>query len=694
MRRAQLLSVDALMATVMVILLISMVSASSENLKSGITGLIEWYERSNAPDTMLDVLLKSPGVPPNWDENVSIMITPGLRSNYGNYLDYKKLDEFLSLAQRGDRRLVSFLRNLSLGRNFKLEILLNEEQVNFTLNYLPQHVNWSALCNVKDIVNQYGNPADQPLYLYCSSGSVRFTHSGVNYNTFTDESHICVNASMYVGNNFKVIAGEYVGVSDDLTIKSKGGLNASEIYVGGDGTIESNAHVYSSGDLTIGGALYAKADAHLAVGGSAYLNDTVNIGNSAYMNIVGDFYARGPLLIHSNGHLTVGGTAYVDDYASVESRGYVTVGEDFSINGDLRTDYNAYISVGGALRVNGDSTVKGSVNATEMYVNGSLTIDSGSYVIVHRDLYVNGDLSVSGHLIVDGNLYVNGNVGVESQGSVDVGGKLYLTGEIVGDETNVHADGGIYEVQHLPWDESKFKINVSFPSIGESPCIRASEGALLVNIQNVTFIHNYTANWFLPGWNGFSFVDGKIIQNMNLSVVRSIKSSEWVTYSERKAVVRKLVYTSNYTISGSVSKLLLYSGKLSTELSGYPLLFVYLPNETGNFSLVSTFKNETSWGYGIVAVSRTQSATLYFAQRVIHTGSGESINSCEISINENRVVIPWECLFPLTGKVSFSVWAYNVNFDGNIRIVDDGNIGAYLEPIPEVAIIKLWVWGI
>jgi len=136
MRRGQLLSFDALLAVVIVIFVLGAVSATSDNLKSGITSLLGWYDRTSIPDTMLDVLLKSPGTPPNWSETLSTPSVPGLRAYSGQYVDYDKALAFFSLLKNNDSAVEDALLNLSLGHPFLLDFYLGrwEFRVNFSWN--------------------------------------------------------------------------------------------------------------------------------------------------------------------------------------------------------------------------------------------------------------------------------------------------------------------------------------------------------------------------------------------------------------------------------------------------------------------------------------------------------------------------------------------------------------------------------
>jgi len=131
-RRAQLLSMDALVSLVLVIMILGTVSATSESLRSGITSMIGWYERSNIADNMLDVLTKSPGVPEDWEANPSNLKLVGLASEKG-VVSWAKVSSLVSLIQNNNPRVRSSLLKLSMGRNF--ELVLFRGGWNFSVDY-------------------------------------------------------------------------------------------------------------------------------------------------------------------------------------------------------------------------------------------------------------------------------------------------------------------------------------------------------------------------------------------------------------------------------------------------------------------------------------------------------------------------------------------------------------------------------
>jgi hypothetical protein len=125
-RRGQLLSMDALVSIVLVIMILGTVSATSENLRSEITSLIGWYERANIAENMLDVLTKSPGEPDDWYLNASAARVIGLRSLDKPYaLSYRKLMA-LNSSRAG---IIGKLTTLASNKDFMIEAFLSKYNV-------------------------------------------------------------------------------------------------------------------------------------------------------------------------------------------------------------------------------------------------------------------------------------------------------------------------------------------------------------------------------------------------------------------------------------------------------------------------------------------------------------------------------------------------------------------------------------
>ncbi|AEH24749.1 hypothetical protein [Pyrococcus yayanosii] len=120
MKRAQVLSMDALLSLILVMFIIGTVTSTSETIRGEITSMIGWYERTNIADNMLDVLTKSPGEPENWEENINNLRVIGLGDTDCYCLAGEKI---LRLAEMYNAsQVISAMENLSLGYDFAISI--------------------------------------------------------------------------------------------------------------------------------------------------------------------------------------------------------------------------------------------------------------------------------------------------------------------------------------------------------------------------------------------------------------------------------------------------------------------------------------------------------------------------------------------------------------------------------------------
>ncbi|ASJ08421.1 hypothetical protein A3L11_03905 [Thermococcus siculi] len=133
-RRGQLLSLDAMLALVMVVVLLGTITSTSSALQNEISTMVGWYERANIASNMLDVLTKSPGDPANWSEDVSTLKSLGLRSNYRPYaISYDKISTLMELED--DAVVVQSLVNMSNNKDFELQFYLTNTTVELTGNF-------------------------------------------------------------------------------------------------------------------------------------------------------------------------------------------------------------------------------------------------------------------------------------------------------------------------------------------------------------------------------------------------------------------------------------------------------------------------------------------------------------------------------------------------------------------------------
>ena len=134
MRRGQILSFDALLSLVIVVMVIGVAINANDMIKAEITNLVGWYDRSNIANNMLDILTKSPGYPKDWEESVTMIRVVGLRSaDYSYALDYDKLIKLNSSITVANVR--NSLLNLSRWKDFQLEFYLMTKNVSVSGNF-------------------------------------------------------------------------------------------------------------------------------------------------------------------------------------------------------------------------------------------------------------------------------------------------------------------------------------------------------------------------------------------------------------------------------------------------------------------------------------------------------------------------------------------------------------------------------
>ncbi|ASJ10376.1 hypothetical protein A3L12_03205 [Thermococcus sp. P6] len=149
MRRGQLFSLDAMLALIVVIMILGTFTSASEDIKAEVTSLLGWYERANIGDGMMDLLVKSPGDPGDWEDNPSDVKVVGLRDdNYYFALDYGKL---LALNSSKDQ-LKDALYSMASGKDFLLEVYLSRFKVNVDGSF-PRYYLYNLILPGNDLGN-------------------------------------------------------------------------------------------------------------------------------------------------------------------------------------------------------------------------------------------------------------------------------------------------------------------------------------------------------------------------------------------------------------------------------------------------------------------------------------------------------------------------------------------------------------
>ncbi|ALV63909.1 hypothetical protein ADU37_CDS22120 [Thermococcus sp. 2319x1] len=202
MRKGQLLSIDALLSLVIVVMVVGVVMNTNDMIKAEITNLLDWYDRANIANNMLDVLTKSPGYPEDWEENVSGVKMIGLRhGNYSYALDYEKI---LAL-NRSKENLTEIFNHLARGKDFMFEFYVSKYNLDVEGRFPRVYIN-----NIT-----FANPTPPPFGLIVDiskpeAGDKTFRVSYIRVvkgGKIYENDEIC---SINRGNNVDLDPGDYV----------------------------------------------------------------------------------------------------------------------------------------------------------------------------------------------------------------------------------------------------------------------------------------------------------------------------------------------------------------------------------------------------------------------------------------------------------------------------------------------------
>ncbi|MDK2782431.1 MAG: hypothetical protein PWQ32_20 [Thermococcaceae archaeon] len=202
MRKGQLLSIDALLSLVIVVMVVGVVMNTNDMIRAEITNLLDWYDRANIANNMLDVLTKNPGYPEDWEENVSGVKMIGLRhEDYSYALDYEKI---LAL-NRSKGNLTEIFDQLTRGKDFMFEVYISKFNVNVEGRFPRVYINNITFANPTPppfgvIVDIYKPEAGDTTFRV---SYIRVIKGGKIY----ENNEIC---SINNGNNIDLDPGDYV----------------------------------------------------------------------------------------------------------------------------------------------------------------------------------------------------------------------------------------------------------------------------------------------------------------------------------------------------------------------------------------------------------------------------------------------------------------------------------------------------
>ncbi|ASJ16874.1 hypothetical protein A3L04_07200 [Thermococcus chitonophagus] len=281
MREGQIFSLDAFIAFTLTILLLGTISTTSDSLRDSISSLVSWYERVNIPDNMLDVLLKTPGEPSDWNKNVSKLRSIGLREENSPFISYEKALTFFDLARNNTPIVTEFLKNLSLGKPFCLEFYLGvwNFTVNFAWNPNAGGIagNFDVYSGSCEITGSETLTFNNPTIIQCSPLDIR----GSAF--ISSDASLCILGSVDTYGSLTTTVGNYPP-----------SLSGTYPYlaINGDWIITGAVTVNVGGDVYINGALIIRGQG----------SRTINIARD--LVIFGD-NTNNPYLIDISGAATI-----------------------------------------------------------------------------------------------------------------------------------------------------------------------------------------------------------------------------------------------------------------------------------------------------------------------------------------------------------------------------------------------------
>ncbi|KUH34048.1 hypothetical protein APY94_03490 [Thermococcus celericrescens] len=396
-----------------------------------------------------------------------------------------------------------------------------------------------------------------------------------------------------------------------------------------------------------------------------------------------------------------------------------------------------------------------SVSAGDVYVNGDLYIEirgnpqASSIAVSGHSVYVNGTVQVyKGNLTINGgSLYIFNPDDSSPAISLGRGQGTSPGGDITADAVYIHFDGYWFAITGDPLEESSWHVNVngdwvpiaqtdiwwyvwnddvyinnakiidnadrltinggsldqfddgySFEDVAPPCILYAGESGVELRISSINVTYQ------LPSFFDVS-INGEEVAVINCTSVTDEKtiqgsknSAPWIEYTERRVPTLKKVYSHKYTLTPDELPKEAYSGTIDQYTSG--MVNITFPGgvDEGNLTLLSVFTTPDYTGHSIVAFFKTQDGWIYGANMTkiypTYNISGTPEN-CEIEINNNYATMSLSCLVPpaeLDKSVTFTVWAYSLEGFPEVTIEDIGNLDAYLKPVRQMGVIRLWVW--
>lgn len=287
MRRAQLLSLDALLSIVLVILMLGAITSTSSALKGEIAEMLGWYERANIAENMLDVLTKNPGEPGDWYLNPSTARVVGLRDNNLSYaIDYKK---FMTLNTSREQ-LVENLVNMSLGKDFKIASFVSTFEIGIRGSYPRVYLDNVTFMDlgpgtetVNFVISTDSNPGMNP-----GPFSVSYVEVRTGGNVYVNDE-IC---SLIRGQKIDIGEGDYLKFITEEVVYIKARRAEQEFYeIPANAVIEIyiNSEVSQGFQMNFGRGSCSPGDIAFTLTGHGSLIVTVSAYDSQLPEIISNY---------------------------------------------------------------------------------------------------------------------------------------------------------------------------------------------------------------------------------------------------------------------------------------------------------------------------------------------------------------------------------------------------------------------
>ncbi|WP_148882862.1 hypothetical protein [Thermococcus aciditolerans] len=437
-------------------------------------------------------------------------------------------------------------------------------------------------------------------------------------------------------------------------------------FSGPNDNFQVSGNFCTFGDLKLTGAVSAMIGSYVAQDTYLAINGTFKDSSSNTLSIYSRVYVTGAWWLTASASRSIYNDVYIGEYWKVSGSGPYTVYGDVYVFGNRLASANRLIWL---------------VGSTQVTINGNL------YVRVNGVWY-----AVVGNPSNENNWYRwDGTSWTSASDDVAItGDTAKIDGiKVIEGTDNIVVNGSSSSLKSPPGE---------FPL---PPCLQSTPGQpgqIIINVMNLSVVLTYPTSYYSSdNVSSISILNCTPIDN-SLTVSASMNSSPWIEFSERRMPVLRLVYSKDYFISSNELPKEIYSGLLDQYTND--VLNITLPTnvDKGNLTLISAFSGKDYTGYSVLVIVKNDEHWVYGINmtRIYqgHTTSGVP-EGCYIKLEKGQALVPFSCLVPpaeLDKSVTFTVWAYSLEGFPEVTIEDIGNLDAYLKPVRQMGVIRLWVW--